>query len=109
MKKMFFILLFASLFTQAFGQTQTTFEIGADWLNNVNNRTAYTMTSQDWANINDLGLKWGEITYDPADDISYSNSALNGAAANGIKIILNRYKFYPPIQGQRWQYHPEDF
>ena len=56
------------------------------------------MTSQDWANINDLGLEWGEITFN-YDYIPYASSALNDAAAKGIKVILNRYKFYPAIQG----------
>src|SRR3989339_143816 len=102
MEKMFAVLLCVGLSASLFGQTQTEFIIGAEWINKPNN-IVYVLSSADWDNIRDLGLKWGHVVY---TDQTLATNALNIAATNGLKLILERYEF-PARGSKRWQYHPE--
>jgi tetratricopeptide (TPR) repeat protein len=102
MSKTFGLLLCVGLSALLSGQTQTEFVIGAEWINKPND-ISYELSSNDWDNILDLGLKWGHVVY---TDQTLATNALNTAATNGLKLILERYEF-PARGGKRWQYHPE--
>jgi hypothetical protein len=104
MKNYSLTLLFCCVFA-ATARSQTEFILGAEWLNRPFQTPPHVPSAQDWTNIRDLGLNWGAITYRASDDISYANSALDGAAQNGVKVRLGRYRLH--ADGFRWEYHPE--
>jgi len=93
---------------------QSEFILGAEWVNNPNKLCQYPPdisqipSAQDWTNMKDLGLTWGVVSLCRNNEPdSYALSALNSAAQNGMKLMLNRYNMHDPTLGQRWLYHPE--
>jgi len=111
----------------AYSQQQTEFVIGAEWLKYPTidglppPQGSLPMTAQDWNNVKDLGLNWGMLSLDKYNNTIVTD-ALNAARANGIKIILERFRtgesgcpgsetpgYYLGryAWGNRWRYQPE--